>query len=100
MNPPRAGGHTYVCAWRQKMSFFQYRTVTISTTVPRIFYDEAKKRGWKHNDLWRLGYEAKNGGSPLLERVQLLEKSKEEVYKLLLVARKRISQLEQKEARE
>ena len=82
------------------MSFFDYKSVTISTTIPKRLYDEAKKRGWKHNDLWRAGFEARSGGSPLIERVNQLEKSKEELYKLLIVARARLKILEENKNKE
>lgn len=66
--------------------FFQQSAHTrISTTVPTKLLQEAKKKHYKHSELWLLGYQIREK-NPVLDRVReveaLEEKRKLEYYAL------------------
>ncbi len=67
------------------MFFKRNNTKTISTTIPEEIYNDVVKLGWKHNELYKLGYQIKKN-NPVLNRVQeieaLEEKRKLETYSL------------------
>ena len=66
--------------------FFQQTAHTrISTTVPTKLLQDAKKKHYKHSELWLLGYQIREK-NPVLDRVReveaLEEKRKMEYYAL------------------
>jgi len=65
--------------------FFQGATKKITTTIPTKLYQDAKKKHYKHSELWLLGYQIREK-NPVLDRVReveaLQEKRKLDFYAL------------------
>lgn len=58
------------------MFFRINKTKTISTTIPEEMYKDVLNLGWKHNELYKLGYAVKKK-NPLMDNVEALRKENE-----------------------